>query len=906
MGRIQSNVGLITGINIEDTVNQLMELNSIPKKRLESRNELLDKERVAVTELMTLVVGVQLTTDQLGAKSLFDSVQVASSNPSLISATRNGSPVPGTYNFTPVRMAQTQQLASSTFASAQQKLTSGEIKIHTGGFLDRSVDLEQLNGGAGVSRGLIRIQDRSGASQAIDLRFAQNVQDVVDAINAADQVRVTAEIDGTRIRLVDTSGATSSNLQVTEVGGGTTAADLGLAGISVAADSAAGANIYQLSTATALRQIRDGRGLDIPPTGDALAFQLRDGTNFNVSLDFTSNDASLGQVLEAIEEASNGKVSARIAADGLRIEIEDLTTGGSSFAITSPTGDLANQLGLDNAAAGGIIRGDRLLAGMNDVLLSGLDGGLGIESLGTITITDRSGASDTVDLSTAETIGQVIDQINAASVRVQARLNRIRTGIELVDTTGDSASNLIVADADGSNTATRLQIAASTANDAIDSGSLNLQFVTRNTLLSDYNQGRGVTLGTIKITASNGVAASVNLSAKAPQTIGDVVDILNGLGLGIEAKINDTGDGILIVDTAGGAGALRIEDVQGGVAAAELGIAGTATAVTDGGNSASGIDGSRTIRISTSSTTTLEDLVDELNGLTNSPVQANLLQAGSGVRVLINSAAGGQAGRLAIDGGPIIGFSETAAGRDALLAFGATAETGGVLVTSSSNQFTNVVSGLDVSVSGTSTTPVAITVSKSDATIVDRIDKFVEQYNKLRDKYEDLTIYDATTNQVGILFGKGSALRVDSVFSRLITGTFPGAGPIRSLVQLGIRLNDQGRLEFDEDKFTAQYNADPDAVKEFFTAEDFGFSARARAVADSLAGVEGGSLLQRSNTLSAQIDANSARIETLQTRLDKQRERLLLEFYNMETTIARIQQNLSALDQLQIIPPLTA
>ena len=35
MGRIQSSVGLVTGINIEDTVNRLMELNAIPLVRQE-------------------------------------------------------------------------------------------------------------------------------------------------------------------------------------------------------------------------------------------------------------------------------------------------------------------------------------------------------------------------------------------------------------------------------------------------------------------------------------------------------------------------------------------------------------------------------------------------------------------------------------------------------------------------------------------------------------------------------------------------------------------------------------------------------------------------------------------------------------------------------------------------------
>ncbi len=908
MGRIQSNIGLVSGINIEDTVNQLMQLNSIPKTRLEDRNKLLDQERVATTELMTLIVGVQLTTDRLGLESLFDAVQVNSSNSSLLSATASGSPAPGTYNFTPVRLAQTQQLASSTFASSDQQLAAGEIKIHTGGFLDRSVSLEQLNGGTGVSRGFISIRDRSGAVETIDLRFAQTVQDVVDSINAASSIKVTASIDGNRIQLNDLSGGVLSNLEVNEVSGGTTAADLGLAGISVASNTATGTTIYQLTDPIALRQLRDGRGLDFPDSGDALSIQLQDGTSFNVALALDSNSASLGQLLDAIETASNGKVDARIAGDGLRIEIADLTSGTSTFSISSPNGDLAAQLGLDNPSAGGTIQGDRLIAGLDDVLLSSLNGGTGFNTLGAISITDRSGASDTIDLSGTETLNDLIDRINAASVGVTARLNRTRTGLEIVDTTGGTSSNLIVADADASNSATQLGIAQSVADDILDSGSLRLQFVSRNTLLSEFNQGQGVALGTIEITDASGVKATLNLVNKQPTTIGDVLDELNGLGLGITAKINDAGDGILIVDSIGSSGTLTIKDVGGGSAATDLGIAGTETAITDGGVAAEGIDGSRTFRVTTTSSTSLNDLVASINALSGAPVGASLLNTsgGGGVRILLNSAAAGRLGRVAVDGADIIGFTETSAAQDALVAFGATSTTGGLLLSSSDNRFEDVVDGLDITINGTSSDPVAVTVSQTEDKVADQINQFVEQYNKLRDKYENLTIFNAETNQVGILFGRSSALRVDTTYGRLLTGTFPGASSIASLAQLGIRLNDQGRLEFDRSKFSAQYSLDPAAVKSFFTAENVGFSAKAKAAADSLAGIESGALLQRSNTLTTQIESNSKRIAALEIRLNKQRERLLTQFYNMETVLARIQQDLNALNQLQILPPLTA
>jgi hypothetical protein len=41
-------------------------------------------------------------------------------------------------------------------------------------------------------------------------------------------------------------------------------------------------------------------------------------------------------------------------------------------------------------------------------------------------------------------------------------------------------------------------------------------------------------------------------------------------------------------------------------------------------------------------------------------------------------------------------------------------------------------------------------------------------------------------------------------------------------------------------------------------------------------------------------------------RLDKQRQNLLAQFDNLETTVAGLKNNLNALSSLQLLPPLTS
>ena len=164
MAGIQSNNGLVTGIDIQGTVNQLLNVAAQPRTQLANATKQLQNEQVALTLLTALVVGVQLSTDRLGQSNLFTSSNATSSNSTSLKVTVTGSPTVGSHSFIPVRLASAQQLTSTLLGSKDRTVGAGEVVIYQGGFLDDSASLDGLNGGAGVARGSIRITDRSGAS----------------------------------------------------------------------------------------------------------------------------------------------------------------------------------------------------------------------------------------------------------------------------------------------------------------------------------------------------------------------------------------------------------------------------------------------------------------------------------------------------------------------------------------------------------------------------------------------------------------------------------------------------------------------------------------------------------------------------------------------------------------------
>ena len=217
-------------------------------------------------------------------------------------------------------------------------------------------------------------------------------------------------------------------------------------------------------------------------SGNDLAITFADESTLNVDL---GDAETLGDVLDALNAATPTKLSAAIAADGNRIELTDLTTGAAAFAVANVgTGTAASDLGLTSTADDDTITGRRLVSGLRDTLVSSLQG--------------RPGARHARRNRYHQSQQCVVDRRSrrrrdarrdhrrdqrrrrSASRRPSTRR---RNGIVLTDTTGATASNLIVADGDANESATALGIVADVAATSVNSGALDRQTVSAATLL---------------------------------------------------------------------------------------------------------------------------------------------------------------------------------------------------------------------------------------------------------------------------------------------------------------------------------------------------------------------------------------------------------------------------------------
>ncbi len=1023
MAQIQSNIGIITGMAIGDTVDSLMALSARPREMLAARTQKLANEQIAVTELSAYLYAVKLVSDNLGKPDLFDARDATSSNESVIAASVSGRPPEGVYHFTSVRAVQNHQFLSDGVSSDTEPLGGGTMSFRFGDNVQPSISLDRFGGGNGVRRGQIRLTDRSGASAQIDLSTVQTVDDVLNAINDDIRINVTAVAHKDGFRLIDNTGQSVSNLMVQEVSGGTTAASLGLDGINVAGPTADSRDMIWLDRDIRLDDLNDGNGVgldDVYPSD--FTYQLRDGTTGSVDFSPRSGstvdkDLTLGDVLDRINAAAPDKLHAEIAPGGDRLIVTDLTDDLPSvpvdeqlgFSISSAFGsDALKDLGLGGQAVDGVIVGRRILGGTQSVLLSTLNGGRGYGRLGSLELTDRSGNSDTVDLSAAETLEDVIAIVNEADVAILARVNQAKNGIQLIDQSGMYAGNLIVANGDGeTDTAVKLGIAVDADVQSVSSGDMHLQVVNENTRLADLGGGQGVASGNFTIFSSVGRAGKIDLAGGDIETLGDLMAAIDRLGIRVTAEINDTGDGILIRDLDNAGTQMRI--VEGdATTAADLHLLGGVTEIERDGRTFKVVDGSMTQTIVLEEGESLDDLRKKINELA-AGIRASTFNDGSNrpYRLSLNSDRMGEQGRLVVDtSGLNLRFQETASARDALLVYGSPKNAAkGILVSSSSNKFAGVLPGLNLEIKDTSHQAVMIDIRRSDKDAVANVEAMVQNYNRFRETLNSLTEFNEATGETGLLFADSAALRLDVDLSRMLSGRFLGVGSIQSLREVGLDLKSNGTLAFDSAKLSAQFAKDPDAVAKFFTGNrsaeignDYGIFVRERKTStttaytdsvitvsvdhdllnqrydkepqvvtaylrslvhggtfdefgisiengrveinetifqskyfadkifadklkpqttggvsnmfdktiESLSGEDVSLMARRFITLSRKIEQNETRLQRMGKQLALERERLYMNFYNMEIAIGKMQNNMYALEAIQPIAPMTS
>jgi flagellar hook-associated protein 2 len=943
MSGITSGVGIFSGIDSRSIIDQLLAVEGRSKTVSQRRAVELKSRQATFLDLKSAMSTLAAAATKFRTDKTFQAAKATSSDTDAVLATARAGATAGTYTFTVDRVVTTQQLLSRGFADRATTAIGATDLIFepAAARLDRDTPLAELNGGAGIARGKIRITDSAGNEAVVDLSRVSQLSEVIDAINTQSGARVTARVDGNRLVLTDNATGGAGRLTVADVSGYTTATSLGIAGQAGAAGPGAslnGSSILYLSGATTLASLNDRTGVRLNSAAGTstpdFTITTRDGSTLAIDIGAMYGAdgkptagpvADIAGVISRINSQSGGKVTASINSAGTGLKLVDNTAGATTFGVTDSSGAAADLRILKSDAGGtGEISGDRVIAALNSSLLSSVAGGDGLGG-SSITVTNRAGAGFTVNLDPSGSLTDAIAAISAqTSGTITAELNASGTGLIIRDTTGASASKLTIegaaAEALGISTG-----AGGLLTSTFNGSRIQKRYISNATTLASLNNGLGIGTGTFEITDSTGRTQSVGVTENQ-KTVADLVALINSRGLAVTARVNDNGDGIEIAENPGTNGSVKIavRDATG-VVARSLGLAGEASA-TGADNK---VIGSFEKKVSITAQDTLDSALTKINAA-RAGVRAAIINDGSGAtpfRITFTSESTGSAGEFTVDTGSLdLGLSTLSKGRDARIIFGSGDPATGVLISSASNSFDGVINGVRVDAVAPSDQPVTVTVTQDTDSIESDVDDFVDAFNAIIRKIDAATAYDDQTKRRGPLLGDSTATLLQSALYSAVNSRAAGiSGRYQTLSQVGISVGASGQLNLNADRLRTALATDPEAVEELFAArvqaanqsteiapgvrvlgnpKDPTFSALGVAeivgrLADRYTASSTGVFARVDRALQDQVDLADARTKELDDRLQQRRGILERQFLSMEKAIGQLQNQSGSLASIR-------
>ncbi|BCA93129.1 flagellar filament capping protein FliD [Vreelandella aquamarina] len=291
---------------------------------------------------------------------------------------------------------------------------------------------------------------------------------------------------------------------------------------------------------------------------------------------------------------------------------------------------------------------------------------------------------------------------------------------------------------------------------------------------------------------------------------------------------------------------------------------------------------------------TLEDVRDQINADADAGVTASIVNDGTGYRLALSSKETGKEAS-------VVGFSGLAqlTMDDATLRPGQDAEleVNGIAITGTTNRIEEAIQGVTLDISAVSENPVSLVIERDEASLKETINEFVSTYNEMRSTIDRMTAFNGEGETSGELLGDRTARTVEDRIRRDITDSL-GNGDLNRLAQIGIDIDERGRLQVDETKLDEAVATNPEGLMAFFAGdtEEAGFAGRLNATLESITADDG--IIQVSvNSAESRIDNLDKRIARAELSIERNIERYRSQFAQLDGMIAQMNSTGAYLSQ---------
>ena len=300
--------------------------------------------------------------------------------------------------------------------------------------------------------------------------------------------------------------------------------------------------------------------------------------------------------------------------------------------------------------------------------------------------------------------------------------------------------------------------------------------------------------------------------------------------------------------------------------------------------------------ISIEDTDTLSTLVDKINSSTNGNIEASILNVGGDepYKLIVKSTDTGAKNKISISSDSdsfANDFSRVGdEAQDALF------KADGIEITRESNEVSDLIDGATFKLQKVGISSVSI--QKDDSKLIDGIKKFVDQFNSVIEVINGDTKYDADKKTAGIFQGNNDFRNIASTLQDIVSTTFSKDGV--SAYDVGLELQRDGSLSFDEDKFKKASENDSEKVKEYFSSSDYvgGLFNKFDKTLFDISHKSSGSIKIIKNDLDDGLSRYEEEIQKAKDRLDARYEILTKKFASYDTLLGGLNTQASTIDNL--------
>ncbi|MBO1250354.1 flagellar filament capping protein FliD [Comamonas denitrificans] len=205
-------------------------------------------------------------------------------------------------------------------------------------------------------------------------------------------------------------------------------------------------------------------------------------------------------------------------------------------------------------------------------------------------------------------------------------------------------------------------------------------------------------------------------------------------------------------------------------------------------------------------------------------------------------------------------------------------ELNGLVVESSSNTFANTIPGMSFTVSEVTSTAATLNVKADTEAMKKNIQEFVEAYNALNDLLTQSTKYVEESKTAGVLQGDSATVSLQNSLRMLTQGISGSTGGLTRLADIGIQMQEGGKLSMDTTKLDKALTNIDDLKGLFANKADSlgqggGIAVNFKNFTDKLLSFDG-TLNTKTDSLERTLKSNTAeqdkvnkRAEALETRL---------------------------------------